>query len=266
MRAYRLATARGEFAVLDAEPVRDSAGTLLLVPGYTGSKEDFIALLGPLAEAGYRAVAVDGRGQHQTPGPPGRAAYGIGALAEDVLAQAAALGGRVHLLGHSLGGLVARGAVIKDPAPFRSLTLVSSGPGRIARWQRWRVRALCAGLPVLGSRGVWRAWHPAGEPDDVAQFMRGRWLATSRTQLARTGRQLRWEPDRVERLAACGVPCHVVSGERDGAWPVPLLDEMARRLGAHRSLIKGAEHSPNVEQPEATAAALLDFFAGLTPR
>ena len=37
-------------------------GTVLLVPGYTGSKEDFIALLGPLAAAGRRVVAVDLRG------------------------------------------------------------------------------------------------------------------------------------------------------------------------------------------------------------
>ncbi|GAA1904362.1 alpha/beta hydrolase [Streptomyces sodiiphilus] len=271
VRAYRLETARGAFAVLDAAPEREPRATALLVPGYTGSKEDFIALLGPLAEAGYRAVAVDGRGQYETPGPRerhARSAYGLAALAEDVLAQARALGtGGLHLVGHSFGGLVSRGAVLRAAAarhtPFDSLTLMSSGPGRIARLQRWRVRALCGGLPVLGPKAVWRMWHPAEDRSEVGDFLRRRWLAHTHAQLLAVGRTLRHEPDRVAHLAATGLPVHVLSGERDGAWPVPLLDRMAGRLGAHRTVVKGAEHSPNAEQPLVTAAVMVDFWAGL---
>ncbi|MDB1086869.1 alpha/beta hydrolase [Streptomyces sp. ACA25] len=273
VRARRLPTRRGEFAVLDAGPGADPSGTALLVPGYTGSKEDFIALLGPLAAAGYRAVAVDGRGQFETPGPAERAAYRLGALAEDVLAQAAELRehGPVHLVGHSLGGLISRGAVLRAAAhgrtmPFASLTLMSSGPGRITRRQRWKVRMLCGGLPVLGPSGVWRVWNPVAEENEVTDFLRQRWLAGRPAQLRTTGRTLRREPDRVDRLAAAGLPVHVLSGERDEAWPVPAMDEMAQRLNAHRSVIKGAEHSPNVDRPVATATAMLDFWAGVGAR
>lgn len=267
VRARRLTTRRGEFAVLDAEPADEPLGTALLVPGFTGSKEDFIALLGPLTDAGYRTVAVDGRGQYQTPAAGHRSGYRLGALAADVLAQAAALGGGVHLLGHSLGGLISRGAVLRDARPFRSLTLLSSGPGRLARGPRWRVRVLDKGLPVLGPRAVWRLMNlRPGPPGDVVHgFLERRWLATHPGQLRGTGRLLRYEPDRVALLAATGVPVHVVSGERDGAWPVAWMDDMARRLGARRTVIKGAEHSPNAEQPAATAAALLDFWGSLTP-
>lgn len=274
MRARRLRTRRGTFAVLDAVPSARAAGTALLVPGYTGSKEDFIALLAPLAGAGYRAVAVDGRGQYETPGGGGRRGYGLGALAEDVRAQAEALGGEgarpLHLVGHSLGGLIARGAVLRavtregTPEPFASLSLIGSGPGRIARWPRWRLRALGAVLPVVGSRAMWRLWHPVAEPGDVAAFMRRRFLSHAPRQLVVTGRTLRHEPDRVASLAATGLPIHVLSGETDGAWPVPSLDRMALRLRAHRTVVKGAEHSPNVEQPEATAAALIAFWSGFS--
>jgi pimeloyl-ACP methyl ester carboxylesterase len=52
----------------------------------------------------------------------------------------------------------------------------------------------------------------------------------------------------------------VLSGVRDDAWPVPLLDEMAVRLGARRSVIDGAEHSPNTDRPLATARAIADFW------
>src|SRR4051812_50133168 len=58
----------GRLAALDTggEAVR---GTALLVAGYTGSKEDFAPLLAPLADAGYRVVAIDRRGAGACPPP-----------------------------------------------------------------------------------------------------------------------------------------------------------------------------------------------------
>ncbi len=82
----RLRTARGEFAVLDRPPTGEVPlrGTVLLLPGYTGSKEDFTPVLAPLAARGYRAVAVDGRGQHASDGPADdEAAYAQDELAKD---------------------------------------------------------------------------------------------------------------------------------------------------------------------------------------
>jgi pimeloyl-ACP methyl ester carboxylesterase len=77
-RRTTVSCARGAFAALEAFPASGTCelGTALLVPGYTGSKEDFIPLLGPLAAAGRRVVAVDMRGQYQTPGPDDPAASG----------------------------------------------------------------------------------------------------------------------------------------------------------------------------------------------
>ncbi|MDV9198650.1 alpha/beta fold hydrolase, partial [Streptomyces sp. Wh19] len=49
----------------------------------------------------------------------------------------------------------------------------------------------------------------------------------------------------------------------DDTWPVPLLDDMARRLGAHRTRIAGAEHSPNTDRPQETAAAIAAFWDSL---
>jgi pimeloyl-ACP methyl ester carboxylesterase len=74
----------GPLAALDTggEAVR---GTALLVAGYTGSKEDFAPLLAPLAEAGYRVVAIDQRGQYESPGPDDPSAYSVEELAGDVL-------------------------------------------------------------------------------------------------------------------------------------------------------------------------------------
>jgi pimeloyl-ACP methyl ester carboxylesterase len=267
-RPRALTTSRGAFAVLDARPSGDVRGTALLLPGYTGSKEDFIALLEPLTAAGYRAVAVDGRGQYETAGPADQAAYAQDELARDVLAQAAALGGPLHLVGHSLGGQIARAAVLMDASSFVTLTLMSSGPAQISPAQQQRVKLLSDALAVMPMDQVWEAILTFDAPEDAAEEatedredLRRRWLLHNPAQLLATGRQLTTEPDRVAELAAVRPPhTHVLSGERDDTWPVPLLDAMAERLGAHRTVVAGAEHSPNTDRPAETAAALVRFW------
>ncbi|MEU5367105.1 alpha/beta hydrolase [Streptomyces sp. NPDC005925] len=275
-RAYALRTSRGGFAVVDM-PVADGVGTrgvALLLPGFTGSKEDFTLLHEPLAARGYRTVAVDGRGQFESDGPADdESPYAQEELARDVLAQTAALGTRVHLVGHSLGGQIARAAVLRDHAPFRSLTLMSSGPAQISDDQRERVKLLRDALGTMAMDEVWVAIQAMGPPEEVGGPARGpgdqaqlrrRWLGTRPAQLLATGRQLCAEPDRVAELAAVPLPFHVVSGAYDDTWPVPDLDDMALRLGARRTVVEGAEHSPNTDRPLPTARALADFWDAAT--
>lgn len=270
-RAYALTTARGEFAVVDA-PVAagvEPRGTALLLPGFTGSKEDFSLLHPALGAHGYRTVAVDGRGQFESDGPhDDESAYAQEELARDVLAQAAAVGdGRpVHLLGHSLGGQIARAAVLLDPTPFRSLTLMASGPAQISPSQQQRVKLLRDALAVMSMAEVWEAMQALEAPEELdegpvdREDLRRRWLHNKPAQLLATGRQLCTEPDRVAELAAVALPYHVLSGARDDTWPVPLLDEMAQRLGARRTVVDGAEHSPNTDRPAPTAEAIAAFW------
>ncbi|MFF7235635.1 alpha/beta fold hydrolase [Streptomyces collinus] len=273
-RAYALRTARGEFAVVDA-PVADGVeprGVALLLPGFTGSKEDFNPLHVPLAERGYRTVAVDGRGQYESDGPEDdQSAYAQEELARDVLAQAEAVGTPVHLLGHSLGGQISRAAVLLDHSPFRSLTLMASGPAEISASQRERVKLLRDALAVMTMAEVWDAMQAMEAPEetdagaldgglDDRDDLRRRWLRTKPAQLLATGRQLCTEPDRVAELAAVPLPFHVLSGALDDTWPLALLDGMADRLNARRTVVEGAEHSPNTDRPLATARAIADFW------
>ncbi|EST32379.1 hydrolase [Streptomyces roseochromogenus subsp. oscitans DS 12.976] len=250
----------------------EARGVALLLPGFTGSKEDFNPLHVPLARRGYRTVAVDGRGQYESDGPEtDESAYAQEELARDVLAQAEALGEPVHLLGHSLGGQISRAAVLLDHAPFRSLTLMASGPAQISESQQQRVKLLRDALAVMNMADVWDAIQAMETPEetetaaldgglDDRDDLRRRWLGTKPAQLLATGRQLCTEPDRVAELAAVPLPFHILSGARDDTWPLPLLDDMAVRLNARRTVIEDAEHSPNTDQPLPTAHAIADFW------
>lgn len=265
-------TPTGPVAVLEAGAGRP----VLLVPGYTGTKEDFAPVLPLLAAGGVRAVAMDLPGQFETPGPDDPAAYTPDALAPTVLAVAADLAvaaglGVPHLVGHSFGGLVARAAVLAEPAAVRSLTLLDSGPAAIGGNRRERMAALEPVLAAGGLPAVYAALEAlaAGDPAWVAlpaehrAFLRRRFLAGSAAGLSGMGDALRSEPDRTPALKATGVPVLVAYGEHDDAWPPAVQAAMAARLGAPTAVVAGAVHSPAVQQPAATAAALLTFWSAL---
>ncbi|MFE9404044.1 alpha/beta fold hydrolase [Streptomyces sp. NPDC006530] len=272
-RACRMETSRGSFAALDCGPLDGvpHTGTVLMLPGFIGSKEDFLPLLAPLSAAGIRAVAIDGRGQHESPGPQSAQAYAQHELVADVLALSAAISETaasvpLHLLGHSMGGHIARAAALSavPPRPWATVTLMSSGPAAIQPDQQKRIKLLIQLLPVLGKEQLWQEMQKleTREPPTaaVADFLRQRWLNTVPEQLTVTGRQLLVEPDRVNELSQLSLPMLVVCGQEDYAWPVPQQLDMATRLGAHHAVIADSSHSPNVENPAATARALISFW------
>ena len=267
-----VATARGEFAVLDAMPAAGPCelGTVLLVPGYTGSKEDFIAILGQLTAAGRRVVAVDQRGQYQTPGSDDPDAYELRELGADVAGLVSAVDA-THLLGHSFGGLVAREAVLGGCGPA-SLTLLSSGPGALPGPRADELHFMLNYLDGtaaadLGGK-VAEIWHSTLKPQAVAAgvtepvlgFLEERMLANNPAGLVTMATQLLKAEDKTAELAADGIPGFVLYGEDDNAWPPAQQRDMASRLGAECTCIPGAAHNPNVEAPASTAHALTRFW------
>ncbi|MDQ1737728.1 MAG: hypothetical protein QOH56_3979 [Pseudonocardiales bacterium] len=275
-----LTIATGPIAALSNESAIDPQATdrtVLLVPGYTGSKEDFMPLLRPLADAGYHAVAIDQRGQYESAWAASEQGYRIPALAGDVLdiSEAIAIGDRaLHLVGHSFGGLVTRAAVLAKPGLFASFTLMDSGPGAISGL---RLAAMQAGEPVLRDHGLAALWDQIAlssqadskfrqSPPALLDFLRRRFMANDPVGLQAMGEELRTVEDLTEELSRVDLPMLVLNGVDDDAWSPAVQAEMAARLGARHTLIPDAAHSPAVENPGATVSALLDFWGGLPER
>ena len=239
----------------------------LLVPGYTGSKEDYSTVLPFLGEAGWDVLAYSQRGQGGSAAPAGLGAYGMSDFVGDLIAVAEAWAGttgRVHLVGHSFGGIVARAAVVKRPDLFASVTLFCSGRA-VYDWMNT--------LPILdplptgpGARQqVLRTYFPDMNFDEPgvgwAEFQRIRALDTASENLvgiARILSQLR--PD-TPALAATGVPVHVLYGDQDEIWPPSWYAEEAADLGARESIIRGGPHSPQLQFPRQWAEFASSYWA-----
>jgi pimeloyl-ACP methyl ester carboxylesterase len=244
----------------------EEAPVALLVPGYTGSKEDFYPVLGPLADLGFTVLAYSQRGQFDSEGPAGSEPPGSGdgydlrTLGADVhwVLDAFGMQGDVHLLGHSFGGVVAIEAVLRDPSRFASVTLWNSGPR--SRWRRFED---LAAIESGGSEGLWRKGNPEWDEsssDPVQRWFHDRMLATSSTQLLAAAHILEDQPDRTDELTATGVPLLVSHGDADDAWPHEWQREMADRAGGQYVVIAGAGHSAQVDQPEESARVLTSFW------
>jgi pimeloyl-ACP methyl ester carboxylesterase len=243
-------------------PGDDNGIDVVMVSGFFGTKEDFREVLALIARAGYRGWAYDYRGQ-LGPAEAG-VEYSIADMAGDLLAVIGAVAARpAHLVGHCLGGFVARSAAVSEPALARSLTLLACGPSMRER----KHKSMLSGLAQLHAKGGAIALWPLvkallAEDDTVMrEFWHSKLSTMNPRWLTGTAESMAGEQDRSAELAAAGIPSLVVHGKRDRRlWSADVYEEMARRLDARRVVIERASHSPNMEQPAMLAEVLLDFW------
>jgi pimeloyl-ACP methyl ester carboxylesterase len=254
---------------------RGSGPTLLLVHGFGGAKEDFDDQADALA-AHRHVVVFDHRGHGESDAPTSPADYTLDRLALDTLAVADAVGAeRFQLLGHSMGGMVARRIVLAHPERLDALVLMDTSPGPVPGLdgeilEMGAVIALTDGMDEL--KRIMDAFSPLGTPayerlmatrPGYPEFNDRKWATLSATMWATLGRAIRDQPDELAALAAVRCPTLVIVGEQDEPF-LRVSREMAATIpGAELVVVPDAGHSPQFENGPAWLRALEGFLDGL---
>lgn len=211
----------------------------------------------------FRLVRYDKRGHGLTEATPGP--YTIAQLARDMAGLLDQLEIRQAIVcGLSIGGMIAQGLHAARPELVRGLVLMDTAH-RIGTAQTWQQRIDAVERGGIASIGdaVLERWFTAGfrsgRPEDLAGW---------RSMLTRTPvagylgccAAIR-DADLESAARGIAVPTLCMAGESDGSTPPALVRELARMVpGARFVELAGAGHIPCVEQPAATAQAIMDFL------
>ncbi len=133
VRAQMIEAAGERVRVIEAGPAHGPA--VLLIHGWGCSAFAWRHVLPALAAAGHRAVALDLRGHGLSDKPAEEGSYTTASLTAHVEAVRDALGFARHaVIGHSMGSVLARELMFRDPQRLTHAALVSpAGFGRIHR-------------------------------------------------------------------------------------------------------------------------------------
>lgn len=244
---------------------------VVLVPGVTGSKEDFSLMLPLLADAGYFVQSYDQAGQYESAdaGPrhlrPAKTHYDYDLFVDDLIAvlESAGTAGPCHVLGYSFAGTVAQLAMVRRPELFATLTLLSCPPEpgqgfrgvkRIGWISGLTTGAVGAALMMWGIR---RNFVPV--PPGRLKFVRDRLAVTNRGSVRDIIGMMKRAPDLRERIEAIDVPKLIAVGEHD-LWPLHLHRDFASRIGAQLAVYRSG-HSPCETSPHQLSRDLLELYS-----
>ncbi|MTE15834.1 alpha/beta fold hydrolase [Nocardia aurantiaca] len=263
--------AAGKLAAWEVEPPAEVErhGTVLLVPGFTGSKEDFEQMLPLLAAAGYRAVAYDQRGQWESEGPDDVSGYTMADFVGDLQGVVDQISPEepIHLVGHSFGGFVSRVAVIERPGRFRSFTLLASGPSSVDEINFPPPLLVAHMVEAGGQETIWQQMSSVTAQADQRpspqrmEFLRERILRTKKANIIGILTCMAEPPMKdAAALRDSGVPLLVAYGDTNDLWAPEVHEKFAKELNAKTAVYHGSGHVPNEDVPARVCADLVTFW------
>ncbi len=239
----------------------------------------------PLAAAGLRVVAPDGRGYNLSDRPRGVGAYDLDTLAADAIGIADALGRRtVSLVGHDWGGLVAWWAASRYPDRVERLAILNAPhPAIVGAYMRRRPaqalrssyigffqlplvpeRLLAANDFALMRRAMRRSARPGTFSEaDLDRYAQAWARPGALTAMLDWYRALRRRPPMPD--PGVQAPTLVIWGGRDRFLERGLAEASLALCREGRALwLDEASHWVHLEEAETVNLALLRFLAGST--
>jgi pimeloyl-ACP methyl ester carboxylesterase len=248
--------------------VRGKGDPLLLLSGF-GCDHTIWSLVAPDLTSQYRVIMPDNRGVGRTIAPEN--GISIRQMAEDAVGLLDALGlRRVHVAGHSMGGMIAQELALAYPERVRSLMLLSScarldarGKAIIESWgdlprQVDAATAARLTLPWIYTNAFYAR---PGAVEQVVNLIVANPFPPTAEGIYRQSRAIS-ASDTLSRLGTIASPTLVVVGKEDILLPVAFSEELARGIpGGELVVLENTGHGLLIESPDAVTSAMLDFLS-----
>ena len=270
---------------------------LVVVHGGPGASHDYLVPHLYRLASRYRLVFVDERGSGRSPRLEDPAQYTVEKMADDVEAVRAALQlGKIALLGHSYGGVVAQAYAFKYQANLSHLILGSTFAStrefnqvlaRIKQSMPTEKRARLEALEKAGLFGKGEIWEHGRYPEEYAKLAWGDGYfpalygahpdanydpVLSNTSYSWELYRAMWgshgefvvdgnlkEVEWLDRLRDITVPTLILVGDHDQADPAMSREMNARIAGSKLVVLPSSGHMTFVDQPDLFDRAITDF-------
>ncbi|HEX4822480.1 MAG TPA: alpha/beta fold hydrolase [Acidimicrobiales bacterium] len=219
----------------------------------------------------YRGITFDNRGVGRSTKPVGP--YDLEQMAADAVAVLDAAGVEsAHVMGASMGGVIAQIMAVRHPERVRSLVLACTAC-RHLRWRRelledWASTAQAQGMRVfanrsmrwlVGPRSLRRFWPAFGALTPLAMS------APTHSFVAQVNAILDMDDALRGLLHTVAVPTLVLVGSQDILTPQADAEEIAELIpGAELAVVQGGAHGFMVENFPAFNRIVLEFLARVT--
>jgi 3-oxoadipate enol-lactonase len=254
---------------------RDSGEPLLLIQGMSGNHlhwgEPFLTRL----DRDFDAIAYDHRGIGRS--DPAPAGFSIGDLADDAAALLDVLElPSAHVMGVSMGGMVAQELALRHPDRVRTLTLgctyaggegsALTDPAIIQRMTQLFLSGQIGEAMKEGYRINVSAQY-AADPANIEPFKRIAAELPASLDVMLAQMQAIQGHDTSLRLGEIGMPTLVVHGTEDQMLPVSNACAIAARIPhARLEILEGVGHLFWWERPERSAELVAELAAGTPAR
>jgi 3-oxoadipate enol-lactonase len=237
--------------------VAGSGPLVLFVHGVGGNRHHWDEQLKYLAQE-FKAAAWDARGYGDSGDYDGPLDFEKDFCA-DVLRVLEHFGEKkLHLVGLSMGGRIARNFALRHPDRLHSVTLANTSAGidamtpeQVAKFvEERRNRTPESVRALMGSRARPEAMEVLRQ--SVMALHRPMYLKTLEAIVAQ---------DRRAPVEKISLPALVIAGDEDTVYPKGSTRSLAERIpGAQFVEFKGCGHLSNLEQPEEFNRVLLEFL------
>ena len=173
-----------------------------------------------------------------------------------------------HIMGQSIGGMIALDFALRQPQRVASLILIATTPAFGGRDDSFRDRFIAARLKPLDDGATMAELAGRFVPEIMGAGANKETIAHAAASMARvceaTYRQVIGclvTFDRRDDLDRIACPCCLIAGDEDQNAPAHTMAKMAGRLaGAEYHEIAGAGHLVNLEAPGEVNAIIRQFL------